>query len=125
MRFIHLNALAHYAFEHKDAHLAAYLISEFERFKSEHSSAKLTYQLSRLYYLVGEYAICKETADDAFLLKPDMYHYSNFGHICLVLDISRQKGMPVDQLLGDEHFHELQNNDFIRSNMLDANRIAL
>lgn len=124
-RYQHLNTLALYAFEHRDAQMAAYLISEFEGFKSEHSSAKLTYQFSRLYYLVGEYTICKETADEAFLLKPDMYHYSNFGHICLAFDISRQKGIPVDQLLGDEVFYELKNKDFFMSNKLDANRIAL
>jgi O-antigen ligase len=124
-QFTHLQALGNYTVQHADPQLAAYLIPEFLKFQSEHASSVLTYQLSRLYFLVGDYAVCKETADQAFALKPDMYHYSNFGHICLVFAISQREKIPVVQLLGKTYFDTLLENGVFKLNVLDAKLIAL
>lgn len=123
-QFDHLQALGEYAVQHADPQLAAYLIPEFLKFQTEHSSSALTYQLSRLYFLVGDYAICKTTADQAFALKPNMYHYSNFGHLCLVFDISRREKIPVAQLLGKTYFDTLLENGVFKLNILDENLCA-
>jgi hypothetical protein len=124
-QFTHLQALGNYTVQHADPQLAAYLIPVFLKFQSEHASSDLTYQLSRLYFLVGDYAVCKETADQAFALKPDMYHYSNFGHICLVFAISQREKIPVVQLLGKTYFDTLLENDVFKLNILDEKLIAL
>jgi hypothetical protein len=124
-QYTHLQALGNYTVQHADPQLAAYLIPEFLKFQSEHASSVLTYQLSRLYFLVGNYAVCKETAEQAFALKPDMYHYSNFGHLCLVFDISRREKKPVNQLLSEEYFLELKEEKVFSMDMLDDNFCAL
>jgi hypothetical protein len=124
-RYVHLQALGSYAVEHFDPELAAYLIPEFEAFQGEHDSYALNYTLSRLYFLVREYAVCKKTADIAYLLKPDMYHYSNFGHVCLVFDISKREKIPVTQLLSSKYFSELKENGVFSMDMLDGNFCAI
>jgi hypothetical protein len=124
-KYAHLQALGNYAVQNFDTELAVYLIPEFEDFQSEHDSYALNYMLSRLYFLARNYTTCKKTADIAYLLKPDMYHYSNFGHICLVFDISKREKIPVTQLISSEYFSELEKNKVFSMDMLDENFCAI
>ena len=124
-QYAHLQALSNYAIKYADATLAEYLIPQFEKFQFEHKSSNLNYLLARLYFLVGKYSAGKKTAELAFALNPSMFHYSNFGHICLVFDISRREKKSVSQLLGEKYFLELKLNKVIREDMLDENSCAL
>ncbi len=54
-----------------------------------------------------------------------MYHYSNFGHICLVFDISRREKKPVNQLLGEDYFAVLKENKVFTMDILVDNFCAL
>ena len=124
-RYGHLRALGDYAVQNFDRDLANYLIPEFEAFQTEHDSSLLIYQLSRLYFMVGDYSACKITADRAYALKPDMNHYLNFSHICLVFDISRREKKPVNQLLSEKYFNELLENGVFKLDALDDNMCSL
>ena len=124
-QFKHLQALGNYTVRHVDSELAAYLIPEFKEFQEEHAAFALTYELSRLYFMTGNYSACKDAADQAYALKPDRYDYSNFGHICLVFDMSRRKKIPVSKLLGESYFTKLMKNKVFSMDVLDDNLCAL
>ena len=54
-----------------------------------------------------------------------MHGYINFGHICLVFDISRREKKSVVDLLGERYFSELLDNNVFSMDRLDENMIAL
>ena len=124
-RYSHLIDLGNCAVKRRDRQLANYLIPEFEKYHILNNTHAHAYLLSHLYFQLGKYSECKKTADQAFMLKPDMYHYSNFGHICLVFDISRHDKIPVTQLLGEDYFLQLIEKKVFNVDVLDNNLCAL
>lgn len=116
--------IANYIFKYDDREFARRILPEMLEYKKQNNFATYYYSLAQVYNVLDNYEESLKYSKEASERKPDYNLYFVFGHINLSMIISRDNGIPLGRLLGEDELEKMIERDFVKMRVLDAQGVV-
>ena len=116
--------LARFVKKEDDRKLAGYIQPEMLEYAEQNRFSTFLFALSEVYYVLGDYDQAKHFAREAYVRKPDVNKYFDMEHLCNMLIISHDNGIPLKQLMPEDIFAEMLEQKALRPRQIDTRGIA-
>jgi len=117
--------LGRLAKEQDDRKLADYIRPQMIKYAEQNRFSTFLFALSQVCYVLGDYNQAKSYAREAYARKPDVDKYFDMVHLCNLLIISHNNGIPLKQLMPDDIFSKMSEQKRLRPRQFDLDGIAL
>lgn len=117
--------LARLAKEKDDRKLAGYIRPQMIKYAEQNRFSTFLFALSQVDYVLGDYDQAKTYAREASARKPDVDKYFDMVHLCNILIISHNNGIPLKQLMPEDIFSKMTEQKRLRPRQFDSDGIAL